>query len=244
MTSLLGVNVPIPSGSSLLSGAGTLALVFFFFIIIGGCIGAIFFVKTQKKKFNNIIKTYREVNGQLAETIPDFDLASIVTIPNTSVQVFYLKRFKIYLPIGTRRMGMNKFYYAIRNNNEWVNFDLGSLEKVIAEKGLNYDAQDMRYGNANLKRIIDRSFKNEKWWQVYRNELGMAFLILMLGVVFFILIGQVNKGISAANSNTATWNSISDHLDKILSGLNNICSTSGARPVALVTSLISPGGLV
>ena len=223
----LGVNLPNFNMPAILHGVGLFALFMFFFVVIASAVGGVMYLRMNKKRFSIIIKTYREVNGQLAETVPEYDVAMITKIPNTTLYVFYLKRTKIHLPVGTRRMGVNKYYYAIRNNNEFVNFDLGSLEKVITEKGLQYESQDIRYGNTQLKRLFDSEYKSEKWWQTYRNEISVVVLIFFLVIGFFILIGQINKGILISNASTHTWNVITDKLSTIVSGLNNICKGSG-----------------
>lgn len=211
--------------ASILGGASTIAKFLFILILGSGLFGLYYYFRINKKLFNKKIHIFENIQTQF---IPiDEDTAMEMLIPNTDVKVFYLKKNKIYLPVATRKMGKDNYWYGIRKNREWVNFTLNDLDKSMKEVDLDFDHADMRYPNAYLKKLIERNFKKEKWWQTYRNELGLVMLVLMLGITFFILLGEVKDIVGMLRPLIESSNEVIKASNEVLGKLDSVCSGSG-----------------
>ncbi len=213
--------------SGFIAKMGFFGQMLFIVVLIGSIVGAFLYLRSFKKSYSKSIHIFEEIHNDFVPL--EDDVAIEILIPNTAVKVFYLKKNKIYLPRPTRAMGKDHYWFGIRKNREWVNFTMKNLNETMKEADLDFDHSDMRYANAQLKKLIERNYKKEKWWQTYRNEMGMAILILMLTFsMWFVLgkvgslIGQLSPLIEATNQNYALQ-------EKVLGALDNICSQSGIR---------------
>ncbi len=213
------------NGSGILGKVSAFAQFMFIAVVGATLIGLYFYWKNDKDSYNKTIHIFETVNHQLIH-IRD-EMAREIVIPLTTVRVFFLKHSKIYLPRGTRQMGKDHFWYAIRRNREWVNFTLKDLDKEMKEVGLDYDHTDMTYANANLKKLIDNNYNKEKWWVTFRNEIGLTILIVMLTFSFWFLFGKLGSIIGSLTPLIEAMKEVAILLKEILGNMDNVCSTSG-----------------
>ncbi len=163
------------------------------FVFIAGIIGFFLYKNKEKKLYKEKLHFFEEVRGQF---VPVEDLvAAELIVPNTDVRVFYVKSKDLYLPRGTRKMGKNSYWYAIRDNKEIINFIMTNLNKEMKEAKLDYDHTDMRYAHLNLREIIKRSYrdKSTKWWKEYKDVIATIIFIFVMSLSFFFLFSQVGK---------------------------------------------------
>jgi hypothetical protein len=217
--------MPALNMDNITKGLSQFALLFLVIIVVGLFVFIIFKTTNKRKIWKIKIHCFEEINNQFVPT--DDDIAMEVTIPNTSIKVFYLKKRKIYLPRGIRQMGKNHYWYGIRRNREWVNFSLTNLNKEMKELNIDYDHTDMLNMNTFLKKLIERNYKKTKWWQEYKNEIAVAILVILVGIMVFLWLGKINE-ITATQ--TAVLNSVKEVQElniKVLNALDRVCSGSG-----------------
>lgn len=211
--------------SSVGSGIGNFLVFIFVALVIGG-VGFFFYKQHQEKKaFKYRIPLFQTVAGQPVRI--GQDLAKDFLIPNTTTRIWFLKNMKIFIPIATISMAKDEFWHYIRNNRELVNVSLSDLNKNIAEFNLNFDHNDMRLQNEELKQLISQNYKKQKWWQEYKDVIATVILILVLGVAFYLLADKLGKVIDSLKpyldmmtKNTELQNKIMANLDKICSNAN------------------------
>lgn len=175
-----------------LSQVGNFFLFLFVLLLISGIIIFFYYQRSQKKLYDKKIHWFEEQHGELWP-VGD-NKACELTIPNTNLQVFYIKEKDMYLPRGTKRMGLKSYWYAIKNNREVVNFTIRNINKE-SEAELNYDHTDMRYANQNLKDLIKRNYRDKsvKWWKEYKDIISTVIFILVMGISFFFLLGKISE---------------------------------------------------
>lgn len=213
------------------SGVGKILTFILLLFIASVVIGLVFYRKKASKKANQSIHFFEEVAGQM---IPIEDCtASELTIPNSSIRVFYIKDKDLYLPRGTRKMGKNSFWYGIRKNRELVNFTMKNLNEAMTEAGLEFDHTDMRYANKNLKKIIDENFrqKSKKWWQEYKDVVSTVIFIFVMSIAFYLLINKIGGLMSQANQMIQSSQGVVDRVTDLLVKLDEtrtICGGAGS----------------
>ncbi len=162
-------------------------------VLVAGIVGFFLYKNKEKKLYKEKLHFFEEVRGQF---VPVEDLiAAELIVPNTDVRVFYVKSKDLYLPRGTRKMGKNSYWYAIRDNKEIINFIMTNLNKEMKEAKLDYDHTDMRYAHLNLRDIIKRSYrdKSTKWWKEYKDVIATVVFIFVMSLSFFFILSQVGK---------------------------------------------------
>lgn len=213
------------SGSSIWGGIAPLIQIFFSMLFIAVIVGAYYYFKSAKNTYNKKIHLFEEINGQFVPI--DDDLAMEITIPNTSVKVFFLKKNKIFLPRPTIPMGKNRYWYGIRRNREWVNFRLKDLNQEMREANLDYDHTDMRYANTSLKRLIKENYDSSKWWEKHADKIALGAIILLVAFSFWFVLGRVGDLITQLNPILERSTEACGVALEVLSKLDNICSGSG-----------------
>ena len=178
------------------SSMGKFILGILIFVLIGGVTFYIFWRSKRKKQYNKKIFWFEEVAGQM---IPiGEDAAAELIIPRTNVPVFYIKKKDFYLPRGTRKMGKDAFWYAIRSNGEIVNFTMTNLNDTMREAKLDFDHTDMRYAKENLLDLIKRNYRDKSlpWWKEFKDVIATVLFIFVMSLAFFFLLSKIGNLIS------------------------------------------------
>lgn len=186
--------------SGTISGVAQFLLLIGMFIIVGAIFFWIYYLKNVKAEYRQKVHWFEEVNGS---TIPlGMDLARELTIPNTNVQVFYIKSKDLYLPRPRIKMGKDAYWFVIKRNGEIVNFAMKNINDEMKEANLDYDHTDMRYALTNLKELIKRNYrdKSQPWWREYKDVIGLVILIFVLTISFIFIISKVGDLIDKAGT--------------------------------------------
>jgi len=217
--------IGINTGGSFFKGLGTSINFLILFVGIALLAGVIIYFVMNKKNYHIKINIFEEVNGQTTPVGTDW--AKEITIPESSIRIFKLKKRNLFMPRPTTPTGKNNYLYYIRNDHEWINFGLGNLNKELKELGINYDHTDMRYSNASLKKLIKQNYGDKNWLKEYAPYIALGFLVVIIGVSFYLIADKLG---SVAGSLAGT----ADKMTQVLDGINRLSElqggVSGIRP--------------
>lgn len=179
------------SFDKLMSGTMQFITLLGLFILVGVIIWYFYYLKRSSKAYNKKIFWFEEVNGSMVPI--GEDLACELTIPNTSVNVFYIKDKDMYLPRPQKAMGKNRFWFVIKKNGEIVNFVMKNMNEEMKEANLEYDHTDMRYALTNLKDLIKRNYrdKSQPWWREFKDVIAVVVLVFVLTLSFVFIISKM-----------------------------------------------------
>ncbi len=211
------------------SKAGGFLKGFVIFIIIAAVIGIATYFITKRKSYDKNIYIFEEVNGIAVRT--GSDKAREIQLPNTSMRVFLLKKRGYYLPRPTKQTGVNEYWYFVRKDGEWINIGLKNLNKELDKLDISWDHTDMRLANASLKKLVENNYKKTNWLKEYAPYIGMAILILLLGVVFFLILDKTGKVLGTIGSSLQANTELLERSVELLQAVDNIGSGSGVIPV-------------
>lgn len=197
-------NLTLPKGNPINWGsAGLIILGIVIFLIIGIVTFFIVLNKINKKKYIHKILFAKEVNGKIFLTGEDF--AQELTIPYTSIKVFYLKERKTYSQKLVYDIGKNLYLILIGKGGEWINTDLRyGIEGIIELNDTLKPTRD--YANENLKELIKRNWtdKNKDWWK--ENAHYVFLIILGVIILVFLIWGGILLKKTAISFNGASAN--------------------------------------
>ena len=184
--------------SGVMSGVMQFVILIGMFIVVGGILFWLYYLKNVKAEYKQKVHWFEEVNGM---PVPlGMDVARELTIPNTNVQVFYIKNKDLYLPRPSIKMGTNAYWFMIKRNGEIVNFRMKNMNEEMTEANLDYDHTDMRYALTNLRELIKRNYrdKSQPWWREYKEVISLVILIFVLTISFIFIISKVGGLIDRA----------------------------------------------
>lgn len=192
---------------------GSFLLLLLLFVIVIVIFVVAHYVRKNKQIYNKRIFWFEEVNGEMIPT--EDDRACEMTIPNTTVRVFYIKSKDMYLPRGTIRMGKDSYWYCVKNNREIVNFRMKNINKDDGEAGLQFDHTDMRYASYNLKDLIKRNYRDKatKWWKEYKEVISLVILVFVMTISFIFITWYIGKTMDKLGV-------LIDHADQIIKAAN------------------------
>lgn len=199
------------------------------FLLIAITVGGLTFYFANKRAYKFKIHIFEEISGQAVPT--GEDKAREIVLPNTSIRAYFLKNRKLYLPRPSKQIGKGHFWFFIRKDGEWVNFELTNMNKEMNRLNINFDHTDMRMANAALKKLVEQSYKKMSWMKEYAPYIAVGILILLFGISAFLVLKQVGSITSQLNSGVVVNNEVVSNLNEILKSMDNICTGSGVRSV-------------
>jgi len=217
------LGVDIGGGSGALS---TIILGIITFTLVAIFVGAITYLIANRKSYNITIHIFEDIGGNTSPI--GIDKAKEIVLPFTSVKAFYLRNNKIFLPRPSIQTGKRVYWYFKRRDGEWVNCGPQFNEKT-SKVDLTFDHSDMRMANASLKKLVEKNYKKLNWLKEYAPYIGFAILIMMLGITFFLVIGEASKVTGGLAEATTQIAKSVEAQNEILQSLDNIISTSGVR---------------
>jgi len=217
------LGVDIGGGSGALS---TIILGIITFTLVAIFVGAITYLIANRKSYNITIHIFEDIGGNTSPI--GIDKAKEIVLPFTSVKAFYLRNNKIFLPRPSIQTGKRVYWYFKRRDGEWVNCGPQFNEKT-SKVDLTFDHSDMRMANASLKKLVEKNYKKLNWLKEYAPYIGFAILIMMLGITFFLVIGEASKVTGGLAEATTQIAKSVEAQNQILQSLDNIISTSGVR---------------
>ncbi len=217
----MGVNIGSVGGGSFIRDVVILLLL----LVVAGIFT---YWYLNKKSYNKTIVKFREINGLCRRV--GTEKAKEIVLPGTSIRAYYLRSSKFFLPRPSIETGNDEYWFFIRDDGEWMNIGVGNVNQKLREMDVKFDHTDMRMANAALKRLVDKSYKKGSWIKEYAPYIAMGILVIMLSIAVYIPMQKGGEVTGAAAANVETFKEITETMNDILVNINNIASTSGARP--------------
>ena len=173
-----------------IAGVGSFVTKLIIFILFAAVLGGIVWFMYNKKMYNKKIQIFEEINGQALPT-RQFS-AREVAIPNTSIKVYQIKENNMYLPSPTIQTGKDNYIFFIRDDHEWINVGISSLNKQLTELGLKYNHVDMRYANSSLKELIKSNYGESDWLKKYGVYIALGLFVVLAGISLYLVAEKLN----------------------------------------------------
>lgn len=219
--------IPSVSGSDIFGfGAWFMGILFF-----AGVIGCVLYFYSQKKNFNLKIKIYRKINGVVQQVASD--IGCLDKIGKYKDEVLLVKKHHKWLPRPKFRTGINTYTYFIREEDgEWVNVCIEDIDLEMNKLKMKFDTSDNKYARSSLHKLIDQNYKsNADKFKELLPYIGFGFLIFMLVLGFWFLLGKGLELATSLNTNIEAMGQIMTKTEEVLGALQNVCSNSGIRSV-------------
>lgn len=217
----------LPSKDVLVSGTATsffwiTIFVIIFMVLLGG--GVFVWWLIRHLQFNKKIEIFEERNNIVEWIGKDRAKELVYNIYGDSV--FRLKRRKKILPRGEIKIAKNKYLYVIGPDGEWINCALESLNRRLKQVGLKPISPDMRAFKSGTAKLIKDRYEKRSFLKEHPYLIPLIMIIIVCIALYFI----VDRIVASENNlieMTKLGGEVMDKASQVLSGLNNICSTSG-----------------
>lgn len=189
--------------------------------------GFIIYYYIQKKKFRNTIVIFEKINGRWTDT--GKDKAMEIPLKDIGGTIFYCKRRKKYLPMPSLQSGVRKFYFAIREDGEWINIQLEDIDFKSKMLNISFIDKDMRYANKGIAKLLKDRFNKSSIWKEYAPIIVSVVFILIIAIATYLLFDKwielaniTNQGMQLSNEVIKAQNEVLSKLDIVQAGGSGI----------------------
>lgn len=196
-------------------------------IVLIVIMGVSIYILIDRLKFNKKAVIFEEIGNDYEDSRKD----RIAEIPlgKGGDTIFYLKKHKKYLPRGTIQTGRKTYWYAIRQDGEWINFGIDHIDFIMKKARIRYLDKEMRHSRTALQEIFKERYQKPSFWSVYGGVIAFAILIVVFGVMTWLLFDKFLDFAGIINGAMEKSIEVLEKLDEVITKLDKLYSTSGLR---------------
>lgn len=232
LNDLLGqVGIQLPSGQNVAGVATgafhtiTIGIIVILVLFVCFLVGWFFF---RGLKFNKKIIIFEKIGNNWTQT--GRDKAQELKYGTAGDTVFYLQKRKKYLPRPELQTGKRVYWFAIREDGEWINFTPGDIDLQMKEMKAKFLHPEMRYARTALIRNLKERYDKPKFLEKYGIMLVNIAAIVIILVFMWLIIDKIISVGDKVTSMVNTGKEVMDKVNEILPNLDRICSRSGTIP--------------
>jgi len=180
-----------------MSTYGAIGLVVAIVVVILVLVGLLIWFFVQKRQYWIIIKVHRKIGNvptlvatYSAKEVP-FGLAGD-KLWRVATGFFKIKSIK-WLPVGKVQSAPREFWYTIREDGEWINFQMGDIDKISKEAGIIFTQEDMKLQRLATERLLEQRLMDKTFWQKWETTIMTLVVFLVVGVSMAIIFFQWSK---------------------------------------------------
>lgn len=184
-----------------------------------------FYFLFKRAKYNLTFIIYKDVDGKpkVIDRVKGMQLAH----GRSGEKVFFVKKYKKYLPLGNLEMGARTYYYYIDKAGHWHNFDIAYIDVGKREPQLNMQLQ-MDYARDGINKRLEERHEKPGFWEKW----GMVIVSITVIVVCLVFLWLIIRD-SLANNSTAQANmqlsqkiqvDLNTKYTNLLTAMDNVCS--------------------
>ena len=177
---------------------GSVALIVAIAIAILGGIGLLIYMKSVKKSYWIKIHVFRLIGNiptrvaiYSAREVP-FGMAGDRLWKVASAGMWKLKAIK-WLPVGKIQSAPSEFWYYIRQDQEWINFQMADLNEISKNMGVRFVQEDMRLQRLATERLLEQRLMNKSFWEKWGTVVMTIIFFLVISICMVIIFYQFGK---------------------------------------------------
>lgn len=165
---------------------GNALLLFAIATAILGMIGWLVYWRISSKQYRFKIPLYKSING--INYLQTTYVAKVIPISMAGDVLWFVKGLKKYIAPATKTSAPNVFPHEEREDGEWINFELETVNEAQKKAGVKFIHQDMRTQRVATGQILEQRLVNKGFWEKYKDmivHLLFYVIVTMLMIVTF-----------------------------------------------------------
>ena len=181
------------------------------------------FIIINKLKYKYNIVIFEKIGNRYEITTRD--KAKRIVFGEAGDSVFYCRKRKKYLPLPSIQTGRRTYWFAIRDDDEWINIGIEDVNEKSKTMGIKFVDRDMKYARVAMQRNVKERFGDRKTFlQQYGGLIAYTGLIAVIGIMVWLLFDKFIDISANINAAIETANKVLDRTEKILAAQDNIAS--------------------
>lgn len=227
MANIITENIPDLGFNLGVSANIITALIVIVFISVLLGLGLFFFIRN--KQFSSKVVIFEKVSGRFEPTKKD--RARFIPIGKGGDTVFLLKKFRKVLPNPEIQTGRNTYWYAIREDGEWINIGIEDIDTKARLMGARFLDKEMRYARTSLQAGIKERYEKSNWFKEHASLIVNIAAIVIIMVFLWLIVDKLIDLSSSVSSAVDAARAVLEETKNILGSLDNLQGGSGIRQV-------------
>lgn len=194
-------------------------------LVIAGCFALWAWWYITKKRFKYTIRIFEKVDGRYKPTMTDKAMERKIGIGGDTI--FYFQKLKKIVPTPNIQTGNNTFWFARREDGEYINIGMEDIDFKLREVGINYLDKETRYARASLQKLNKDRFNKETFWQKYGRDILTIIFIVVISVMLLLVTSKLVELVGSIGNLQKSSSDIAEKVSGLLGSVDNICSNSG-----------------
>jgi hypothetical protein len=177
---------------------GSILLIVAIVVVILGLIAGLIFWRSVKKSYWIRIHVFRLIGNvptrsaiYSAREIA-FGMAGDKLWRVAPLGINKLKTIK-WLSVGKIQTAPKEFWYYIREDGEWINFQISDLNDISRKMGVRFVQEDMRLQRLATERLLEQRLMNKNFWEKWGTVIMTVIFFLVIAVCMVIIFYQFSK---------------------------------------------------
>lgn len=200
---------------------GNALLLFAIAVVVIGLVGWLVYWRINAKTYKFKIPLYKSINGiNLRQA---YYFAKIVPISKAGDCLWFVKGVKKFIAPATLTSAPNEFPHEEREDGEWINFQIKTVNEAQREAGVKFIQQDMRTQRVATGQILEQRLINKGFWEKYKDMIIQLLFYIITTLLLIVIFWQWGNIVERVASLLA-------HADSIVKGLNDLECISKKPP--------------
>jgi hypothetical protein len=192
---------------------GNALILFAISVTILGLVGWLIYWRIVSKQYKFKIPLYKSINGTNFKQA--YYVAKNVPISKAGDSLWFVKGIKKFIAPANLTDAPNEYPHEEREDGEWINFSIDSVNDQQKKAGVRFIQQDMRTQRVATAQILEQRLINKGFWEKYKDliiHLIFYIIVTLLMIVTFWQWGNIVDRIGGLLSNVE---GIAENLNKL-----------------------------
>lgn len=212
-----------------ISGVFSFITWFIIFVVLAVIAAIVTYLIVMRLKFNKKIVIFEKINNRFEPT--GSDLAMNFKVGLGGDTVFFLRKRKKYISTPRLQTGRRTYWYAIREDGEWINIGIEDVDAKMKTLKVKFLDESMKHTRVALQRSLRDRYNKVTFLQKYGGIFAYASLIIITAIGVWLVADKMILIVERVGQQIDLANKLAVTQKEILGALDNICSTSGLKPV-------------
>ncbi len=177
-------------------------------------------VKMLKYKYKIII--WEKVGGKFQATKKD--RAMDFRLGKGGDTIFFLRRHRKFLPNPELQTGKRTYYYFIREDGEWINFEPGDFDEDARKMGAHMLHREARFARTQVQKGLKERYDEPGFWKQYGLLTISLGFILVIGIMAWLSLDKFIDIISTSGNILEKAEDVMKEAERIMVAMDNICT--------------------
>lgn len=194
-------------------------------LIIFTILGVLTYLFLQKLKYKHRIVIWEKIGNHWERT--GYDRAMEMKFGIAGDTVFVLRKRKKYLPRPETQTGRREFWFAIREDGEWINIGMEDIDLAQKQAHVNFLHPEVRYARTSMQKAMREEYIKPKFMEKYGHIIIPFAGFALIGIFLWLMMDKFLTLAGTLNGIVEKLPPLLERADTIIANLARISSGSG-----------------